>query len=197
MQILFINILMDGPPAQSLGVESPDELVIKQPPRRAQDPILDRRLMTNVLIAASIIVAGTFWIFWLEMADNHVTPRDTTMTFTCFVLFDMFNALSFRSQKKSIFSLGFTTNRMFLIAVALSLFGQLLVIYLPPLQKVFQTESLSFIDLLLLVCLSSSVFFISELRKLTCFHSWRLPKSWFSFRTRTGARYFKLDDNMV
>ncbi|KAF5403708.1 Calcium-transporting P-type ATPase [Paragonimus heterotremus] len=197
MQILFINILMDGPPAQSLGVESPDELVIKQPPRRAQDPILDRRLMTNVLVAASIIVGGTFWIFWLEMADNHVTPRDTTMTFTCFVLFDMFNALSFRSQKKSIFSLGFTTNRMFLIAVALSLFGQLLVIYLPPLQKVFQTESLSFIDLILLVCLSSSVFFISELRKLTCFHSWRLPKSCFFFRSRTGARYFKLDDNMV
>lgn len=32
------------------------------------------------------------------MSDGVVTPRDTTMTFTCFVLFDLFNALSCRSQ---------------------------------------------------------------------------------------------------
>ena len=32
------------------------------------------------------------------MEDGVITPRDTTMTFTCFVLFDMFNALSCRSQ---------------------------------------------------------------------------------------------------
>jgi len=32
------------------------------------------------------------------MRDGKVTPRDTTMTFTCFVFFDMFNALSCRSQ---------------------------------------------------------------------------------------------------
>lgn len=37
---------------------------------------------------------------WLlvQMEDNLITPRDTTMTFTCFVMFDMFNALSCRSQ---------------------------------------------------------------------------------------------------
>ena len=32
------------------------------------------------------------------MKDGKVTSRDTTMTFTCFVFFDMFNALSCRSQ---------------------------------------------------------------------------------------------------
>ena len=32
-----------------------------------------------------------------QMSDNKITPRDTTMTFTCFVFFDMFNALSCRS----------------------------------------------------------------------------------------------------
>lgn len=35
--------------------------------------------------------------FSLQMSDNKITPRDTTMTFTCFVFFDMFNALSCRS----------------------------------------------------------------------------------------------------
>ena len=41
------------------------------------------------------------------MADNIVTPRDTTMTFTCFVFFDMFNAMSCRSQVRIITEISF------------------------------------------------------------------------------------------
>jgi Ca2+-transporting ATPase len=54
---------------------------------------------------------------------------------------------------------------MFLIAVAFSLIGQLLVIYFPPLQKVFQTEALTLMDIIFLLTLTSSVFIISELKK--------------------------------
>ncbi|KAH8863396.1 Calcium-transporting ATPase type 2C member 1 [Schistosoma japonicum] len=197
MQILFINILMDGPPAQSLGVEPPDPHVVRQPPRRANDSILDGRLMFNVLTASSIIVSGTLWIFFRELSDNKVTPRDTTMTFTCFVLFDMFNALSFRSQNKSVFSLGFFSNRMFVLAVGLSIFGQLLVIYFPPLQAVFQTEALTLRDFGLLVCLTSSVFFVSELRKLI-----RLRQDVYFWATYFLSylklpKRVKMDNNMV
>ena len=55
---------------------------------------------------------------------------------------------------------------MFLYAVGGSLVGQLLVIYFPPLQAVFQTEALTLWDILFLVCLSSSVFIVDEIRKL-------------------------------
>jgi len=79
----------------------------------------------------------------LQMSDNVITKRDTTMTFTCFVFFDMFNALSCRSQTKSVFTIGLFTNKMFLIAVTGSVIGQLAVIYFQPLQMVFQTEALS------------------------------------------------------
>ena len=36
MQILWINIIMDGPPAQSLGVESADKEIMKKPPRNTK-----------------------------------------------------------------------------------------------------------------------------------------------------------------
>jgi P-type Ca2+ transporter type 2C len=55
---------------------------------------------------------------------------------------------------------------MFLIAVGFSLIGQLLVIYFPPLQMVFQTEALSGMDILFLVTLTSTVFVVSEIKKL-------------------------------
>ncbi|XP_063712483.1 calcium-transporting ATPase type 2C member 1-like isoform X2 [Symsagittifera roscoffensis] len=165
MQILWINIIMDGPPAQSLGVEPVDTDVIKCPPRRVQDPIITRHLITNVLISALIIVVGTLYVFMREMSDNEMTPRDTTMTFTCFVFFDMFNALSCRSQTKSIFQIGFFNNKPFLLAVGLSLAGQFAVIYFPPAQRIFQTEALYFSDLFFLVSLTSSVFVVSEIKK--------------------------------
>lgn len=166
MQILWINIIMDGPPAQSLGVEPVDHEVVRRRPRDTSRRIISRLLLLNVLLSAAIIIAGTLWVFNREMSDNKITPRDTTMTFTCFVLFDMFNALSCRSQTKSVFQVGLFSNKMFLVAVTLSLVGQMLVIYFPPLQKVFQTEALTGHDLIFLVCLTSSVFIVSEVKKV-------------------------------
>jgi len=43
MQILWINIIMDGPPAQSLGVEPVDPAVLRTPPRRSDEEIITRR----------------------------------------------------------------------------------------------------------------------------------------------------------
>ena len=111
---------------------------------------------------------GTMLIYRHEMlADGEVTRRDTTMTFTCFVLFDMFNALSCRSETKSILrgEVGLFSNTLFNWAVSLSLVGQLLVIYLPWLQEIFQTEAISLGDIFRLIILCSTVFWADELRK--------------------------------
>ncbi|KAA8899630.1 hypothetical protein FN846DRAFT_170931 [Sphaerosporella brunnea] len=169
MQILWINILMDGPPAQSLGVEPVDPKVMNRPPRKREAQILTRPVIQRIFTSAAIIVVGTMFIYIKEMAaDGIVTARDTTMTFTCFVFFDMFNALSCRSERKSILKgeVDLFGNKMFNIAVALSLLGQMAVIYLPGLQGVFQTESLSLWDLFILVALTSTVFLADEARKI-------------------------------
>ncbi|XP_049660522.1 calcium-transporting ATPase type 2C member 2 isoform X2 [Accipiter gentilis] len=166
MQILWINIIMDGPPAQSLGVEPVDRDTIKQPPRCITDTILSKSLILKIFMSAIIIISGTLFVFWKENPKSGITPRTTTMTFTCFVFFDLFNALTCRSQTKLILEIGFFRNRMFLYSVLGSFLGQLAVIYIPPLQKVFQTENLGVLDLLFLTGLASSVFLVSEFIKL-------------------------------
>lgn len=88
------------------------------------------------------------------------------MTFTCFVFFDMFNALSCRSQTKSVLQIGLFSNKTFLVSVAGSIIAQMLVIYWHPLQKVFVTEPLSFYDICSLVLITSTVFIASECKKL-------------------------------
>ncbi|XP_050296052.1 calcium-transporting ATPase type 2C member 1 isoform X1 [Anthonomus grandis grandis] len=166
MQILWINILMDGPPAQSLGVEPVSDDVVKQKSRDTKEPMITKKLIVNVLLSATFILAGTLWVFNKEMTEDGVTARDTTMTFTCFVFFDMWNALSYRSQTKSVFQIGLFSNTFFLVAVGGCVLGQLLVVYVPPLQEIFKTEALTAWDMAFLVALTSSVWIFSEFKKL-------------------------------
>ena len=159
---------MDGPPAQSLGVEPVDPAIMNRPPRPRNARVLTRALLQRVLTSASIIMLGTLMIYIREMSlDRTVNARDTTMTFTCFVFFDMFNALTCRSEGKSVLSgeLKLAGNRMFNVAVGGSLLGQMAVIYLPFLQRIFQTEGLSIRDLALLTTIASTVFWVDEGRK--------------------------------
>ncbi|KAI9789047.1 MAG: High affinity Ca2+/Mn2+ P-type ATPase-like protein [Peltula sp. TS41687] len=169
MQILWINILMDGPPAQSLGVEPVDPAVMTRPPRSRSARVLTRPVLYRILLSSSTILLGTLITYMrcLSSSAYTVTSRDTTMTFTVFVFFDMFNALTCRSESKSVLrgQVGLFSNRMFNYAVAGSLAGQMAVINVPQLQKVFQTEALGVRDLLGLVALASAVFWVDEGRK--------------------------------
>jgi Ca2+-transporting ATPase len=175
---LFLDILMDGPPAQSLGVEPVDPSIMNRPPRSRTARVLTRPLIQRVLTSAFMIMLGTLAIYVYEMGDADdvsnpgkrsrvVTAHDTTMTFTCFVLFDMFNALTCRSESKSVLrgELSLFGNKMFNYAVLGSLLGQACVIYVPFFQRIFQTEPLNAAHLFRLLCISSTVFWVDEGRK--------------------------------
>ena len=92
----------------------------------------------------------------------------------------MFNALTCRSATHSALPLPgaprlrLFSNKLFNFAVSGSLVGQLMVIYLPFFQKVFQTEAIGFGDLVGLIALASCVFWVDEGRK------------WWERRTRRG-----------
>jgi len=161
MQILFINILMDGPPSQSLGVDPVDRAVMRKPPRKKDEPIIDQRILMRVLFSATIIVAGTLFIYYFAISDdNHMSRRDQTMTFTCFVFLDLVSAIQNRGL-----GCGLTQNRMLLITVAVSFLSQLGLVYVPFMQAVFQTEALAMDDLVLLFALAAASFALHESRR--------------------------------
>jgi Ca2+-transporting ATPase len=165
-QILWINIIMDGPLAQSLGVEIVDPAIMRRPPRKKTDDIITRPLLYRVFTSGILILLGTMYVFHNEREDGGViSSRDLTMTFTTFVFFDMMNAYTCRHNYRHIGEISWSSNSAFLAAMAFSLSGQFLVIYFPPLQKVFRTVGLSFWDLIYMVILSSSVLLLDYVRK--------------------------------
>lgn len=163
MQILWINIIMDGPPAQSL--EPVDDRILIAPPRKVTDPIITRALLTRAVSSAVLIAFLTLAVFHHELDDGNVTRRDTTMTFMTFVNCDLFNAYECRSADKCFYEISPFSNTSFLWAMSFSVASQFTVIYFPPLQSVFQTEALLLEDLLLIVCLLSTVLLLDTIRK--------------------------------
>jgi Ca2+-transporting ATPase len=138
-----------------------------QPPRPRNASVLTIPLIKRVALNASIIILGTLAVYIHNLLDGEVTRRDTTMTFTAFVLFDMWNALGCRSEGRSILrgEVDWKGNTAFNWAVGGSLAGQAAVVYLPWLQEVFATEGLALADWVGLVMLTSSVWWADEARK--------------------------------
>ena len=166
MQILWINIIMDGPPAQSLGVEAVDKSIMSRPPRKKSDDIITRPLLYRVVTSAAYILCGTMFVFFSALGDKDEPSRhDLTMTFTTFVAFDLFNALSCRHNHKPVYELPFKSNAAFLVAIGLSVIGQLLVVYSEPFQKIFRTVPLSSSEFAFLVILTSSLLLVDTARK--------------------------------
>lgn len=189
MQILWINIIMDGPPAQSLGVEPVDDDILRAKPRKADDPIVTRALLLRAITSAILIVFLTLKVFANELDDGVVNHRDTTMTFMTFVNCDLFNAYVCRSADHCFYELKFFGNPAFLWSVGGSIIGQLLVVYWPPLQKIFQTEALASGDLFYIIFLSSFILWLDTLRKHFFLHI-------FSDAYNPSPRVKKFDDAM-
>lgn len=165
MQILWINIIMDGPPAQSLTFEGLLPGSMKEPPRDPNTAVIDRPMIGKILAGSTIMVIGTLYGFLVELiGEDADVPHASTVAFSTFVMFQMFNALNCRSSE-SVFKIGLFTNKFFVVAIGGSIFMQLLVIYLPFLQYVFETTPLDRYDLAQIVAVSSTVFIFDELRK--------------------------------
>ena len=70
VKILWINIIMDGPPAQSLGVEPVAQDVMKTPPRDPRSPVIDKRMIKKVALGAIMMVVGTLFVFFTTLTEG-------------------------------------------------------------------------------------------------------------------------------
>ncbi|KAG6853669.1 hypothetical protein C0991_002467 [Blastosporella zonata] len=160
MQILFINILMDGPPSQSLGVDPVDPAIMKRPPRKKNAPIITKRLLFRVLFSASIIVIGTLFVYVFALEDDNMSRREQTMTFTCFVFLDLVSAVQNRGL-----GCGLVQNKMLVGTVSVSALTQLALVYVPFMQRIFQTAALSLSDLSVILSLAALSLVMHEGRR--------------------------------
>ena len=111
---------------------------------------------------------GTLAILAFGPADpqtGHPSPATTTLAFTTFVLFQVFNFLNVRAGSGSVFSKRMLANRASWIALGAVALLQVAIVYVPPLQAFFDTAALSAVDWLIAVGIASLVLWFDEIAK--------------------------------
>lgn len=141
IQILFVNIIADGPPAIALGVDPPKPDIMKRNPRARDEVILNRARLGRIVFSAAVITAGTLGLYL--RFESKSPEQAVTMAFTAFVFFQLVNSFCVRSGHDTVFSRYSLTNRPLLYALGGVLVMQIMVVQLPFLQGVFETVPLS------------------------------------------------------
>lgn len=167
--ILWVNIIMDGPPAMALGLDPVDEAVMERRPRPRDEPILTRRRWTAITVAAVVMAAGTLGVLAWGPGPDHeagVATVTGTMAFNTFVLFQFFNILNVRSDHHSVFRRASLGNARLWAALAVVVGLQIAVTHVGFLQRLFDTTSISLPQWLTCLAVASTVLVTEEVRKL-------------------------------
>jgi len=165
IQLLWINLVTDGLPGLALGVEPTSPETMERPPHPPGESVLARGLGAYLLWVGLLLGGVTLLALFLGH-DLLKTSAWQTMVFTTLALSQMGNALAVRSDKKPLYKLGIMTNRPLVGAVLLTVTTQFAVVYVPFLQRIFGTESLSLGELAISIGLSAVVFVVIESVKI-------------------------------
>jgi Ca2+-transporting ATPase len=164
LHILWIAIIMDGPPAMTLGLEPARDGIMQEPPRRADARFLSLGRLTRLSMYGLTMAAGTLLL--LNHARDSGSTYALTLAFTTFVLFQLFNVFNARVEHSSAFNRQFFSNAKLWAALAVVLGLQVLVVHWAPAQALFHTTDLSARDWGLAVAVASSILLLDETRKL-------------------------------
>jgi Ca2+-transporting ATPase len=177
-QLLWINLITDGPPALALGIDPKDPDVMEREPRERGTGVLTTEDWKRLGVIGTVMAVGTiavldayypgglFTLFAKGTAPNAADEAYArTMAFTTLMMFQLFNVFNCRSTWRSALS-GFFENKWLIAAVALSLGTHVLVIHVPFLQTAFHTVALTAADWAIATGVGAALLIVMELIKI-------------------------------
>lgn len=154
VQLLWLNIVMDGPPAQTLGVEGAERDLMQRPPETGD--ILTKKTMTEILLSGLVMAIGTIAVFLYQLNISHSEQKAMTVAFTLFVMYQLFNAYNRKANSES-------SSKYLYLAILLSFVLQVLIIYIPQLQIIFRTTSINLVDWAMIIIVSFTIVIADKL----------------------------------
>jgi Ca2+-transporting ATPase len=163
LQILWMNLVTDGLPALALGVENAEKNVMRRKPYSSEESIFGRGMIPFILVFGILMSIIAIAIGMWSYASGD--PAWQTLLFTTLIFNQIMLALGVRSEDQSLFTIGLFSNRAMVWAFLSTLVLQLLVIYVPFLQRIFGTQALGVRDVLIALGAGVVVLFGTEVWK--------------------------------
>jgi P-type Ca2+ transporter type 2C len=164
IQILWVNLITDSFPALALSMDPADKGLMRRPPRPRTQGLITRTTALDMALVGLTVSLGTLAIFYLYMPQGIDFAR--TMALTVLVVFQMCVALECKSETRSLFSTGIFKNPYLLLAIALSLVLQCMILYVPYFQVLFRTAGLAPYDWIVVLAVAATAIIVIEARKL-------------------------------
>ncbi len=199
IQLLWLNLVTDSFPALALGQERAEEGIMKLPPRSPDAKILDKEMRASITIQALAIMVTVFAAFnlgrifypdvylsggalvsgfnFMPLAGTQPSFGAHTYAFICLVMAELVRAYSSRSERHSVFGLGFFSNSTLNKGVLLSVVLTLAVVYLPFMSDAFHTIPLQLRDWGVILSLVLIPFVAGEIFKLVYHRNDRKKKA--------------------
>ncbi|WP_049628448.1 calcium-translocating P-type ATPase, SERCA-type [Bacillus sp. JFL15] len=154
IQILWVNLVTDGLPAMALGMDQPEDDLMRRKPRHQKEGVFARKLGWKVVSRGFLIGAATILAFIVVYHRNPENlPYAQTVAFATLVLAQLIHVFDCRSET-SVFSRNPFENIYLLGAIVSSVFLMAIVIYYPPLQPIFKTVPITPADWMLILGMS-------------------------------------------
>jgi P-type Ca2+ transporter type 2C len=167
IQVLWVNLIMDGPPALALGADPVRAGVMDRPPRDPDTPILDNGRLRRLVLAGTVMALGTIGVFaWtLDAYPDDGGAVAGTMAFTTFVLFQFINAVNARLEHTTVFDRHSLRNGKLWGALAGVLTLQILAVHIPAIGGIVDVVPLDLGQWLVAAGIASTLLLVEELRK--------------------------------
>lgn len=169
IHLLWVNIIMDGPPALALGMEPVRQTVMRRKPTSKNANIINRFMIHTIVINSLfmiIVLLGQLQFNFLGADLNHVTSgasEGQTVIFSLFVSLVLFNALNCREFGLVSIFMNFFKNKIALLILALTFGIQVIVTQVA--GDFFHTVPLSGVMWLKIIGVGSTVVLFNEVFK--------------------------------
>jgi Ca2+-transporting ATPase len=172
VQLLWMNLVTDGLPAIALGIDPGDPDLMQRKPRKPNESIFSKDVKVYLtfmpIVMGALLLLGYFyhqpWVGVDQFGVNHLVEA-RTLLFTSMIVMELTVAISARSFKYPVFKVGVFKNKFLWYAVLSSFALQLLVLYIPGLQGVFDVHAPGLIDWAIAALFAAIVFSVLELGK--------------------------------
>jgi Ca2+-transporting ATPase len=162
IQILLVNLATDGLPAIALGVDPPEQDIMRQLPRDKKESIFARGLVEKIVIRGSLIGLCTLLSFMVGRYYRMNLETCRTLALCTLIMSQLIHVFECRSERHSIFQIKLFTNPYLVVAVSISIILMCSVLYLPFLQEIFHTVALSLNQWLIVIFFSGIIALINS-----------------------------------
>ncbi len=178
MQVLAIDLGTDMVPAIGLGAEQPEADVMDRPPRSQREPLLSGPILARALfwygaLESMASMSAYFFLNWLHGwpgiplagEGTEIYRMATTMTLAGVVATQVGAVFGCRTDRASVFRIGFFTNRLVVLGIAAELILLALLVYVPFLHGIFNTAPIGLAEWAFVAAWTPTIFLVDEARK--------------------------------